>query len=547
MDLFNPVGARSVRVPLGFYDAVVIHYSLLVIEPYFVSPAVFEQIARYDGFKVQFIQDEYRWIDDMTAAIRELGVHVVFTCAEPPEAKRLYGSLPGVETVTTLTGYIPTRLLGQPVRPLGERPIDVGYRGRTVPYWLGALGHDKVRIATGFQAIADEHGLVADIDHREERRIYGREWDRFLGSCRCVLGTESGASITDWDRSIERATAEYLAAHPGASFEEVSAAVLAPHEGNLRIGVISPRVFEATAHGAALVQFPGRYSGIVKPWEHYLPLEPDFSNAGEIVARIRDLPFLEEMTARAHRDLLDSGAYSYDVLARAFDAVVDANVEPGRRIASLARSRGPRLAAGLTGHLRVWIWRPRAVRLALGAQPLGASVRALRGSRAWSLLKRLVYAFVVLRVAVTRGEVRRVAVEMLRLAPHRAGSADLLRLAALVESARRPHLFGFQARAFLDADGTLTLVSFRFGEPQPANPQPAARIRDALAAQAVRRVVWNDASHGGLVSYPVFRSRRIHFTVGRENPFVYEFALAERLVRSAPGALAEVIVSATSG
>ena len=31
-----------------------------------------------------------------------------------------------------------------------DRQLDVAYRGRTLPYWLGLLGQDKVRIAAGF-------------------------------------------------------------------------------------------------------------------------------------------------------------------------------------------------------------------------------------------------------------------------------------------------------------------------------------------------------------------------------------------------------------
>src|SRR5207249_1624729 len=108
------------------------------------------QIAAFDGLKVQFIQDEYRWIDEITGTMRDLGIDVIFTAYEEPDATQIYGErVPGAARVTTLTGYIPDRLLDQPAAPLGQRPVDVGYRGREVPYWLGELGQEKVRIATG--------------------------------------------------------------------------------------------------------------------------------------------------------------------------------------------------------------------------------------------------------------------------------------------------------------------------------------------------------------------------------------------------------------
>ena len=37
--------------------------------------------------------------------------------------------------------------------------------------------------------------------------------------------------------------------------------------------VISSRVFEAIASRCLLILFKGDYSGIIKPWKHYLPLE----------------------------------------------------------------------------------------------------------------------------------------------------------------------------------------------------------------------------------------------------------------------------------
>src|SRR5207245_8014257 len=103
-------------------------------------------------------------------------------------------------------------------------------------------------------------------------------------------------SIADFDGSVEANVQAYLRQHPGASFEEVFEAVLRPYEGNVMVTCISPRAFEATALGTAMVLFPGEYSGVLRPWDHYLPLEKDCSNFAEVVRRIRDLDFLRDMT-----------------------------------------------------------------------------------------------------------------------------------------------------------------------------------------------------------------------------------------------------------
>src|SRR5205085_839423 len=89
-------------------------------------------------------------------------------------------------------------------------------------------------------------------------------------SSRATLGTESGASIVDFDGMVQRRVEDYLVRKPEASYDEVEQAILAPHEANARIATASPRLFEAAALRTALVLFPGGYSVVVgklaKPW-----------------------------------------------------------------------------------------------------------------------------------------------------------------------------------------------------------------------------------------------------------------------------------------
>src|SRR4029077_5202175 len=141
----------------------------------------------------------------------------------------------------------------------------------------------------------------------------------FVSSSRATLGTESGASIADFDGSVELAVRAYLRTHPAAPFDEVHRAVLEPYEGNVVVNVISPRVFEAASLGTALVMFPGKYSGIVSAGQHYIALEKDFSNMADVVAQLKDDDLVEAMTARAQDDLIKSGRWSYESFVAEFD------------------------------------------------------------------------------------------------------------------------------------------------------------------------------------------------------------------------------------
>ena len=98
-------------------------------------------------------------------------------------------------TVNVLTGYVAPELLTRPIVPYDRRSVDVGYRARRLPLWLGRLGMEKAAIADRFLADAPAYGLSVDISTSEEDRLYGERWLAFLGTAKAMLGVESGASV----------------------------------------------------------------------------------------------------------------------------------------------------------------------------------------------------------------------------------------------------------------------------------------------------------------------------------------------------------------
>ena len=402
---FNPVDRpdAAALLDLNEFDVVVIHYTIAVTIERYLPNVLREKIARFQGLKVQFIQDEYRWIDAVTARIRELEIDLLYTLIPEAKVAKIYGSrLPEVKITTTLASFVPDELVDRVTLPLAERPIDVGYRGRTVPYWLGRLAYEKWAIGVEFAASAERFGLKCDIAVGEDDRIYGERWNRFLASCRATLGTESGASIADFDGSVEAAVKDYLVRHADASFEEVERSVLAPHEGNVRINVISPRQFEAAALRTAMVLHPGEYSRVVEPWTHYIPLEKDFSNIAEVAERIRDLLFLVELTERTYTDLVASGRYSL----RRFVSEFDDEIERLSSARSAATKRGYR----------------RARRRGLVTATL-LRLRSLAGKAALPLARTLVWSrdAAVRRLARLHGKTHSLRDDLWRLAALRRG------------------------------------------------------------------------------------------------------------------------------
>jgi len=330
---YNPAGSRGPFLDLDAFDVVVIHYSIYILGDHHLPPHVRDAVSAYTGLKVQFIQDDYRLIDQMTERMRQLGIALLFTLVPEREIDNVWTSdrLPGVSKVNSLAGYVPEELCRLGVPAYEDRPVDIGYRGREIPYWLGRLGQEKRWIGEGVLQHADDLGLVCDIAWREQDRIYGEEWIRFLTRSKATLVSESGATITDFDGSVEKRTRGYLADHPGAPFDEVFDQILAPYEGNVMMNVISPRVFEAVALRTALVMFPGEYSGVVERDRHYIPLAKDFSNLAEVARRLRDVQATKAMIQRAYDEVAMSGRYTLGAFVKQFDTLLDEHVRSLRR------------------------------------------------------------------------------------------------------------------------------------------------------------------------------------------------------------------------
>jgi hypothetical protein len=512
-DLFNPRGInRSRLLRLDDYDVVVIHYTV----PLYLSEWFREQIAGFAGLKVQFLQDEYRRVDAMTAQMRELGIDLLFSSVPADAVPNVYGSrLPGVDILPTLTGYVPADLDGRPRQPLEGRRLDVVYRGRSIPYWLGRLGQDKSVIGQEFVARTASTELRCDIAWTEADRIYGEDWYRFLSSSRSTLGTESGASIVDFDGTLQERTDAYLSANPSATFEEVEREILKSFEGNAVIEAVSPRVFEAAALGTAMVNFPGRYSDVIEPWVHYVPLEKDFSNFDEVVSAIRDDAVLDSLATRAHADLVASSRYSLQTFVQGFDREIEARVRP------VERRRRAKVAGDLNRSLRALEHLRSPHRLAehrfVASQRMRATERAVR---------RLVHRFPEIE-SLARAEPETAHRERLLY--------DLDRLAAATAAHLRELRYlgrPFDVRLELgDDDRRLTLVGTReSGQSASERREIGNRVAAAIHDGRLEDIVWNNSAVGSLtfMTFPVASLDIGYHVTGSTHCFTALIELARR-------------------
>ncbi|MBR1214318.1 hypothetical protein [Bradyrhizobium sp. JYMT SZCCT0180] len=320
------VDAVDCLYDMASFDVVVIHYSVRLSLEQHISPQVAAAVSGARAHRVLFIQDEYEYTERARRWIETLNIDTVFTCIPDGQSEKIYPSsrFKRVRFLTNLTGYVPERLerMGG-YKPLSERPIHIGYRGRPLPFRFGDLAKDKYMIGYRMRQECQTRGIPHDIEVEEDQRIYGDAWYDFLSNCRAVLGSESGSNVFDDDGSIGRQVQAALAENPWLTYEQIRERYLASHESEIRMNQISPRVFEAAATKSALILFEGEYSGLLQPDVHYLPLKKDFSNLESVIERLSRLDQLEEMVDRTYRDIISSGRWSYKAFVARFDEHLD--------------------------------------------------------------------------------------------------------------------------------------------------------------------------------------------------------------------------------
>lgn len=322
---FSNRGFIPPDLDLNRFDVLVIHYSLYILGHVYLDASAKKRIRNFRGLKVQFIQDEYRTVNAIREEMKSLGVEVLFTCFPEDQIGKVYDSesLPGVRTINTLTGYVPPSLLHYPSARIAERPIHVGYRARQVPFWLGRLGAEKWQIVPRFLDAIFSDGLICDLSYEEKDRFYGKRWIHFISSCKAMLGTESGASVIDFTGGIQKAVEDDQEKHPQATFEEIEERFLKSHEGKIRMNQISPRLFEAAALKTALLLYEGEYSGILKPWRHFIPLKKDFSNIREVIRILKDDDELQNLADVTYEEIATNPANSCRNFIENFDTVIE--------------------------------------------------------------------------------------------------------------------------------------------------------------------------------------------------------------------------------
>jgi len=322
------------NVALGFpralnaytFSACVFHYSL---RPTFHWLG--EDLARYlrtspTTYKVALFQDEIWHFQERLAFLRDFQIDCLYSRHKPGHVRDVYPhTLPVKRFVHYLAGHVSADLVAaarRRNRPAAQRPIDVGYRGRRLPFYLGQGSQEKALIGERFRELTQHLGLVVNIETDEGSRLYLNAWHTFLADCKAVLGVEGGVSVIDTQEKYRHAYERLIGDNPDLTFSEYAAQMgedFARQEGRIDYRSFTPRHFESAAFRNLQILFEGAYDGLIQPYQHYVPLKKDFSNLGEVLALLGNAQRRSEIVERAYKDLIASGRFTYERFIGSFD------------------------------------------------------------------------------------------------------------------------------------------------------------------------------------------------------------------------------------
>ncbi len=341
-------------------------------------------VAQCDSVKIAFPQDEYDCNELLDDWMCDWRVDAVFSVLSS-KWDVLYPRYHKIGDIRLgYCGYIDDSLINMERRPVDKRSIDIGYRAKKLPAYFGRLGETKWTIGRDVARQCRRTGLNADIVLGDHGTLYGRAWLDFINNCKFTLGTNSGSSLLDPRGDIQRKVRTYLEKYPNASFEEVEEHCFKGLDGHHTFTAISPRVLEAAALNSCQILVEGNYSGLIQPWEHYIPIRPDASNFNDVLSTMQDRSLVTQLISNCRSTILDKEDLRYKNRTQKIIELIEKKAARKRLASSCdavtkaALRYGDEMAPKYERYWRQQAFRRRLVRFVDGYPTVARFVRSAR-------------------------------------------------------------------------------------------------------------------------------------------------------------------------
>jgi len=302
-DKENRYLVHSAKLPLP-EDVTKFTFSAIIMTSTFMDRVVehglsSRWIRQYDFLKnttarkIVFPQDDYWQCEVRDRFYVEWGIDEIFPVCQPSSWYELIprSMKAGIKINQGYTTYVTPLMLGlsEYSKSWSDREFDVVYRASRTPTAPNRLGMIKSVIGDRFiQALGTKKGFKFNISDGSGALIVGSDWHRFIGNSRAILGSNSGSSIRLRNSDIARTILNYQLRHPELTMDQLEEATVPAVDRGKNYTAISPRNVEAAMLNTLQILVPGDYSGILKPHEHYIPLDEKCSNIKEVLDILKD-------------------------------------------------------------------------------------------------------------------------------------------------------------------------------------------------------------------------------------------------------------------
>jgi len=264
-----------------------------------------EQLNDRRGKLVVFVGNEYNLLDQKINFLKT--VNADYICSQLPEeaANWLYQECVGSRVLS-----LPHALNPKVYFPIPEvdQVVDFGFIGDLYHDLIG--DRERTDLIRFFIDRGKELGLTCDI---RSQRLPRAQWVDFLRRCKGMLGAESGTYYLDRTGQRIEGARQYVKTHRKALFEEVHSLFFKGATNTISGKAISSRHFEPVGTRTCQLLIEGKYNGILKANEHYIPVKRDLSNIEEAVRKFKDDAYRLLIANKAYEYVLSSHTYKHRV------------------------------------------------------------------------------------------------------------------------------------------------------------------------------------------------------------------------------------------
>ncbi len=265
---------------------------------------------------VWFIGNEFRGMPSKMDFAREVGISMLVTQTLSKSVIDIYRDHLGCKVLgLPVSGFDNT--VYTPGPPIADRGIDIGYRGAKGPAWLGHWDRETIAEVIS-EATAGKFNTDITLDL--SKRLAWKKWRHFLQNCKTQLCVSSGGEIFELTDVTRLKMEAYAKDHPDFDREEILT-LLPPPDERVRLRVLGSRMMEAAATRTPQIMYRDEFDGPMQPNIDYIALNKSHDNLEDVLDRIKDFKYLEQIAKNCEKTLQDFA--SYPQLLTTFDCALD--------------------------------------------------------------------------------------------------------------------------------------------------------------------------------------------------------------------------------